>query len=399
MHARHAGAGGAPPIYNKADAERPGRSCSRCTRPRSRDQTPLALALGLWACRWTPRAFAKGQGPRPKVCRSETALDRRTGKGQVSSLGGVPHEQRASAGRHEEGRVHPDVGRQAAEVGRQRAALRGLGDLPPQGLAGRSRTGSTRRSRAAGSARSIQRSNDGGKTWEPVGNKFVYDGDARHAPVVRRHAAPVGVQARLAPRAVADRSRHGLRRRRGRRAVPHRPTAARRWHELPGLRSHGSGQHVAAGRRRHVPAHDPARPDATRSGCSSPSRPPARSAPTTAARPGSRSTAGLQVAVRSPTPTPRSATACTASPCTRRGPNVLFMQKHWDVMRTDDAGDNVARSQRQPADRLRLPDRRPRARARDDLRRADQERLGALSRPTASCASTAAAPAATSGSR
>ena len=39
----------------------------------------------------------------------------------------------------------------------------------------------------------------------------------------------------------------------------------------------------------------------------------------------------------SPTPTPRSATASTASRCTRRGPDVLFMQKHWDVMRSDDA--------------------------------------------------------------
>jgi hypothetical protein len=38
----------------------------------------------------------------------------------------------------------------------------------------------------------------------------------------------------------------------------------------------------------------------------------------------------------------------------------------------------VARGQRQPADRLRLPDRRARARAGDDLRRPDQERLGAL---------------------
>ncbi len=37
-------------------------------------------------------------------------------------------------------------------------------------------------------------------------------------------------------------------------------------------------------------------------------------------------------------------------------PGVLFMQKHWDVMRTDDAGDNWTRSQRQPADRLRVCD-------------------------------------------
>ena len=33
------------------------------------------------------------------------------------------------------------------------------------------------------------------------------------------------------------------------------------WQELPGLRGHGSGPALAAGRRRHVPAHDRARPD------------------------------------------------------------------------------------------------------------------------------------------
>ena len=60
-------------------------------------------------------------------------------------------------------------------------------------------------------------------------------------------------------------------------------------------------------------------------------------------------------------------------------PDVLFMQKHWDVMRSDDARRLLARGQRQPADRFRLPDRRPRARAGNHLRRADQERLGALS--------------------
>ena len=72
----------------------------------------------------------------------------------------------------------------------------------------------------------IQRSDDGGKTWlsrerppanrrgarrQPKGasNKFAYDasatGTAHHASVVRRHAASVGVQARLAPRTVAHR--------------------------------------------------------------------------------------------------------------------------------------------------------------------------------------------------
>ena len=59
-------------------------------------------------------------------------------------------------------------------------------------------------------------------------------------------------------------------------------------------------------------------------------------------------------------------------------PNTLFMQKHWDVMRSDDARRSLARSQRQPAHRLRLSHRRARARARDDLRRADHQRLAAL---------------------
>ena len=34
------------------------------------------------------------------------------------------------------------------------------------------------RSRAGWFGQLIQRSNDGGKTWEPVGNKFVYEGVA-----------------------------------------------------------------------------------------------------------------------------------------------------------------------------------------------------------------------------
>src|SRR5665213_2073502 len=54
----------------------------------------------------------------------------------------------------------------------------------------------------------MQRSDDGGKTWETVGNKFIYDGVPGTHQWVRRHAASVGIQARLASRAVADRSRH-----------------------------------------------------------------------------------------------------------------------------------------------------------------------------------------------
>ena len=243
----------------------------------------------------------------------------------------------------------------------------------------------------------IQRSDDGGKTWEPVGNKFAYDGVPGTHQWYDGTPAPVGVQARLAPRAVADRSRHRLRRRRGRRPVP-----LHRWRpDLAGAGRAARPRHgppLAAGRRRHVPAHDRASIRAIPSACSSPSRPPARSAPTTAARPGSRSTAA-------------SGPQCIPDPdaevghCVHRiamhpsRPDVLFMQKHWDVMRSDDAGDIWREvSGNLPTD-FGFPIDVHAHEPETDLRRADQERLRALSRPTASCASTAAGPAATSGSR
>ena len=65
----------------------------------------------------------------------------------------------------------------------------------------------------------------------------------------------------------------------------------------------------------------------------------------------------------------------------RSRPGVLFMQKHWDVMRSDDARRVVAGGERQPADRLRVPDRRARARAGDDLRRARSRATPSTTRP------------------
>src|SRR5438105_4845198 len=41
-------------------------------------------------------------------------------------------------GWHAQGRVCPDGGRKAGELGRQRSPFPGVGDLPPEGLAGRS---------------------------------------------------------------------------------------------------------------------------------------------------------------------------------------------------------------------------------------------------------------------
>ena len=220
---------------------------------------------------------------------------------------------------------------------------------------------------------------------------------AGHAPVVRRHAAPVGVQARLASRAVADRSGHRLRRRRGRRAVPHRPTAAQTWQELPGLREPRLGPALAAGRRRHVPAHDPARSERSASGSSSRSPRPARSAPTTAARPGSRSTAACTRST-SPTRTPRSATASTASRCTRRARTCCSCRSTGTSCAATTPATRGTRSAAtcRPISGSRSTSTRTSRRPSTSSR---SRATPSTSRPTASCASTAAAPAATSGRR
>ena len=223
------------------------------------------------------------------------------------------------------------------------------------------RTASTPRKPAAGSARSSSAPTTAAKpgssparrpakpTTTPDGmpkgesNKFVYDTEppdrqaAHHAPVVRRHAASVGIQTRLAPRAVAHRSRHRLRRRRRCRALQ----IHRRRHNLARARRPPRPRHrpaMVARRRRHGPAHDPARSARIPTASSSPSPPPARSAPTTAAKPGSRSTAA-SARNTSPIPTPKSATASTASPCTRRGPTRSSCKSTGTCMRTDNAGD------------------------------------------------------------
>ena len=184
----------------------------------------------------------------------------------------------------------------------------------------------------------IQRSDDGGKTWEPVGNEFAYDGEpgthlwydgTPHPWEFARvwHLEPSLNDPDTVYAGVED-------------AALFRSTdGGQSWQELPGLRSHESGPVLAARRRRHVPAHDRPRPRRPRphvrrdlGGGRVPHR-------RRAARRGGRSTAACTRRA-SPTPTPRSATACTASRCTRRGRRRLFMQKHWDVMRSDDAGES-----------------------------------------------------------
>ena len=172
----------------------------------------------------------------------------------------------------------------------------------------------------------------------PVGNKFVYDGvpgthqwydGTPHPWEFKRvwHLEPSLTDPDTVYAGVED-------------AALFRSTdGAQTWRELSGTARPRLGAALAAGRRRLVPAHDPSGSERTRIGSSSPSRPRARSVLTMAARRGGRSTAGLHSRTF-PTRMPRSATAYTASPCTPSSRRVLFMQKHWDVMRSENAGDS-----------------------------------------------------------
>ena len=261
-------------------------------------------------------------------------------------------------------------------LGRQRSAFRRLGDLPPQGIARRPEShlclAVQRLVRTAHPAFGRRRQ-DVGAGREQVRLRRR----AGHAPVVRRHAAPVGVQARLAPRAVADRSRHGLRRCRGCGALPH----DRRRPDVGGASGPARprlGAALAAGSGRAVPPHHHRRSAAIRHGSSSPSRPPARSAPTMAARRGGPINRGLR-SEGIPDADAEVGHCVHHIAMHPSRPDALFMQKHWDVMRSDDAGESWQEvSGNLPSD-FGFRDRRARPRAGDDLRRADQERLGALS--------------------
>ena len=229
---------------------------------------------------------------------------------------GAGDERGTGTGRDTQGRIRPDVGRQAQRwdvsgphfAGWEIYHLKGSPADPNRLYASQS---------SGWFGQVIQRSNDGGKTLGAGGQQVRVRRRPRHAPVVRRHAAPVGVRARLASRTVADRPGHGLRRRRGRRLVP----LDRRRADLAGAARPARtqlGVLLAARRGRHVPAHDPARSEPSRAdlhrhlggGCV-----PHRRRRHDVAADQSRASNPS----RSPTRRPRSATASTASRCTGRG--------------------------------------------------------------------------------
>ena len=110
------------------------------------------------------------------------------------------------------------------------------------------------------------------------------------------------------------------------------------WQELPGLRDAQLGGLLAAGRRRDVPAHDPAGPEPSRpdlhrhlGGGRVPQR--RRRHDLAADQPGPPSE-------QIPDPTAEVGHCVHRIAMHPSRPNVLFMQKHWDVMRSDDAGES-----------------------------------------------------------
>lgn len=182
----------------------------------------------------------------------------------------------------------------------------------------------------------IQRSNDGGKTWEPVDNKFVYDGvpgthmwydGTAHPWEFKRvwHLEPSLTDPDTVYAGVEDA------------ALFRSADGGKSWQELPGLRGHGTGsrwQPGAGGMCLHTILLDPS--DA------------ARIYIAISAAGAFRTDDGGQtwkpinrglVSQYIPDPTAEVGHCVHRIAMHKSRPNTLFMQKHWDVLRSDDSGD------------------------------------------------------------
>jgi len=181
----------------------------------------------------------------------------------------------------------------------------------------------------------MQRSNDGGATWEAVDNKFAYDGTpgthqwydgTPHPWEFKRvwHLEPSLTDPDTVYAGVED-------------AAMFRTTdGGKSWHELAGLRNHGSGakwQPGAGGLGLHTILLDPSNAQRMFIAISA--------AGAFRTDDGGTTWTPINRGLRSQyIPDPEA----EVGHCVHRlamhpsKPNTLFMQKHWDVMRTDDAG-------------------------------------------------------------
>ena len=183
----------------------------------------------------------------------------------------------------------------------------------------------------------IQRSSDGGESWEPVGNNFAYDGvpgthqwydGTPHPWEFKRvwHLEPSLTDYDAVYAGVEDA------------ALFHTTNGGKSWQELSGLRGHGSGpqwQPGAGGMCLHTILLDPLDPKRMFIAISA--------AGAFRTDNGGETWRPINKGLKSeyiPDPT------ADVGHCVHRlalhpsRPNVLFMQKHWDVMRSNDAGDS-----------------------------------------------------------
>ncbi len=183
----------------------------------------------------------------------------------------------------------------------------------------------------------IQRSDDGGQTWEPVGNQFAYDGvpgthqwydGTQHPWEFKRvwHFEPSLTDPETVLAGVED-------------AALFRSTdGGRTWHELAGLRGHESGpkwQPGAGGMCLHTILQDPANPGRIYIAISA--------AGAFRTDDGGQTWRPINHGLRSdyiPDPNAEIGHCVHRIAMHPSRPGVLFMQKHWDVMRSDDGGDN-----------------------------------------------------------
>jgi hypothetical protein len=204
----------------------------------------------------------------------------------------------------------------------------------------------------------IQSSNDGGKTWEMPGgesmptpdsppkghsNKFVYDVSPETGKPLTTHQWYDGTQHpwefkrvwHLEPSLTdPDTVYAGVED-----AALFRSTdGARTWHELSGLRGHGTGpkwQPGAGGLCLHTIVLDPTNPKRIYIAISA--------AGAFRSEDGGKSWKPINQGLRSqyiPDPKAEIGHCVHRIAMHRTRPNVLFMQKHWDVMRSDNAGDS-----------------------------------------------------------
>jgi hypothetical protein len=183
----------------------------------------------------------------------------------------------------------------------------------------------------------VPRSDDGGQNWEPVGNEFVYEGDAGthqwydgtpHPWEFKRvwHLEPSAEDPDVVLAGVEDA------------ALFRTADGGKSWQELAGLRGHGSGPHWqpgAGGLCLHTILQDPN--DARRIFIAISAAGSFRS------QDGGSTWLPINKGLRSeyiPDPTAEVGHCVHSMALHPSRPNVLFMQKHWDVMRSDDSGDS-----------------------------------------------------------